>query len=466
MHHDLELSYELLEQKQKDYTAYSFRNKEIMAICAFYDLAQEFTSMHNLYRIAVAVMRFFFNHESCIYTTRPEDKSLLMRCCTTDGLLQPPKVARPDIIINKSPYRSGQSFIFPIIGKRISENNIPLFLDNEILGMLEIYPIKRMTGHKYLFYQKYANRIGYNMHNKIVFNQNIEHIRFINQLVADIEHNVITPNIYYKTFIINMKKILQKYFSVLEEFDTSFSGDREQRDIAILDGITEKISNLHDIHLNMQDKIKELENRFNHLSLFLETLFRGEHFKAGGYVLKRRSCNILRDVFLPELEYYRKRFKDKRIEIIRPSRLPSDEDLILFVDLGLTAQVFNNLLSNALKYSGRILSKNGKRRRYISYTVESISQQSDEGDIHKGIKFTLFSTGNPITEKEALRIFEDGYRSSNNIGSDGEGHGLYFVHNIAHIQGGRAGCEPKENGNEFYVILPKKASRFNLNPAK
>jgi len=72
--------------------------------------------------------------------------------------------------------------------------------------------MKRMTAHKYLFYQKYANRIGYNMHNKIVFNQNIEHIRFINQLVADIEHNVITPNIYYKAFILHMRKTCKIIF--------------------------------------------------------------------------------------------------------------------------------------------------------------------------------------------------------------------------------------------------------------
>jgi signal transduction histidine kinase len=467
LHHDLDLSYKLLKQKEKDYTSYSFKNKEIMAICAFYDLAQEFTSMHNLYRIAVAVMRFFFNHESCIYTARAEDKALEMRCCTSEGLLQPPKVARPDIIINQSPYRSGQSFIFPIIGKRISENKIPLFLDNQILGMLEIFPMKRMTAHKYLFYQKYANRIGYNMHNKIVFNQNIEHIRFINQLVADIEHNVITPNIYYKAFILHMRKNLQHYFSGLEDIDTSLSEVHNQQNSPLKDTIAKQIRSLHDIHHDMEDKVKEFENRFNHLSLFLETLFRGEHFKTGGYVLKRRSCNLLKDVFLPELDYYRKRFKDKKIEIIRPSRLPSDEDLTLFVDLGLTAQVFSNLLSNALKYCKPVLSKTGKYKRYISYRVQPISRQpDDDNDIPNEIKFTLFSTGNPLTNKEALRIFEDGYRSSSNITTDGEGHGLYFVHNIAHIQGGRAGCEPKKNGNDFYIILPKKNSGFNFNPVQ
>ena len=459
MYHDLDPSYQLLKQKEKDYIAYKFKNKETMAIFAFYDLAQEFTSMNHLYRIAVAVTHFFFDHESCIYSIRAEDEALMMQCCTSEGLLDPPEVARPDIIISQSPYRSGHSFIFPIIGKKISHDKVPLFLDNQILGMLEIYPIKRMTDHKYLFFQKYANRIGYNMHYKIVFNQNIEHIRFINQLVADIEHNVITPNLYYKAFLINMKKNLKRHFSELEKINTALSENYDQKNNLLKDTIAQKIDNVHTIHHNMEDKIKEFESRFNHLSLFLETLFRGEHFKAGGYVLKRRSYNLLADVFLPELEYYRKRLTDKEIEIIAPSHLPSEEDSTLLVDLGLTSQVFANLLSNALKYCKPVLTKNGKYRKYITYKIDIIGKESDY--IQNAIKFTLFSTGRPITTKEALLIFEDGYRSSGNTTRDGEGHGLYFVHNIVHIQGGFAGCRPRENGNDFYITLPKNIDSFN-----
>lgn len=460
MYHDLDPSYQLLKQKKEDYIAYKFKNKEAMAIFAFYDLVQEFTSMNHLYRIAVAVTHFFFDHESCIYTIRAEDEALMMQCCTSEGLLDSPEVARPDIIVNQSPYRSGNSFIFPIIGKSISSDKVPLFLDNQILGMLEIYPIERMTDHKYLFFQKYANRIGYNMHNKIVFNQNIEHIRFINQLVADIEHNVITPNLYYKAFLINMKKNLKRHFSELEKINAALSESYDQETNLLKDNIAQKIDNLHNVHHNMADKIKEFESRFNHLSLFLETLFRGEHFKAGGYVLKRRSYNLLTDVFLPELEYYRKRLTDKEIEVIAHSQVPSEEDLTLLVDLGLTAQVFANLLSNALKYCKPVLFKNGKYRKYISYRIDLIGKESD--DIQNAIKFTLFSTGKPITTKEALLIFEDGYKASSNNTEDGEGHGLYFVHNIVHIQGGFTGCRPRENGNDFYITLPKNIDSFNV----
>ncbi len=453
MGNDLDQTFELLKKKEQDYIAYRFRTKESMAIFAFFDLAQEFATLNNLYRIAVAVINFFFNYESCIYTIRPEDQALLLHCCTSEGLLDPPKPARADVVINHSPYRAGSSFIFPIIGKRVLADKVPLFLDNQILGMFEIYPVKRMSEHESLFFQKYANRVGYNMHNKLVVEQNIEHIRFINQLVSDIEHNVITPNLYYKAFLINMKKNLNKHLAELEsissvlpkiEADKNSSGEE----------IIQAVDSLNSIHQDMDKKMQEFESHFKHLSLFIETLFRGEHFKTGSYVLKRRYYNLLRDVFLPELVHYKKRLTDREIDIIEPLHLPSDDDMMIFIDLGLTAQVFANLLSNALRYCQPAPDENGNYRKYISYNIETEGLESYE--IRNALKFNLFSTGKPISTKEALLIFEDGYKIPEDNSKGGTGHGLHFIKNIVQLHGGHAGCNPRENGNDFYVILPRK----------
>ena len=453
MGNDLDQTFELLKKKEQDYIAYRFRTKESMAIFAFFDLAQEFATLNNLYRIAVAVINFFFNYESCIYTIRPEDQALLLHCCTSEGLLDPPKPGRADVVINHSPYRAGSSFIFPIIGKRVLADKVPLFLDNQILGMFEIYPVKRMSEHESLFFQKYANRVGYNMHNKLVVKQNIEHIRFINQLVSDIEHNVITPNLYYKAFLINMKKNLNKHLAELEsissvlpkiEADKNSSGEE----------IIQAVDSLNSIHQDMDKKMQEFESHFKHLSLFIETLFRGEHFKTGSYVLKRRYYNLLRDVFLPELVHYKKRLTDREIDIIEPLHLPSDDDMMIFIDLGLTAQVFANLLSNALRYCQPAPDENGNYRKYISYNIETEGLESYE--IRNALKFNLFSTGKPISTKEALLIFEDGYKIPEDNSKGGTGHGLHFIKNIVQLHGGHAGCNPRENGNDFYVILPRK----------
>ncbi|TET94391.1 MAG: hypothetical protein E3J28_02680, partial [Desulfobacteraceae bacterium] len=167
MAHDLDQALKLLKKKEQDYTAYKFRTRESMAIFAFFDLAQEFATLNNLYRIAVTVIKFFFKYESCIYAIRPEDSALLLHCSSSEGLLDSPKPARADVTIHHSPYRAGSSYIFPIIGKKILADKVPLFLDNQILGMLEIYPVKKIGDHQFLFFQKYANRVGYNMHNKL-----------------------------------------------------------------------------------------------------------------------------------------------------------------------------------------------------------------------------------------------------------------------------------------------------------
>ena len=453
MGNDLDQAFELLKKKEQDYIAYRFRTKESMAIFAFFDLAQEFATLNNLYRISVAVINFFFNYESCIYTIRPEDQALLLHCCTSEGLLDPPKPARADVVIHHSPYRAGSSFIFPIIGKRVLADKVPLFLDNQILGMFEIYPVKRMSEHESLFFQKYANRVGYNMHNKLVVEQNIEHIRFINQLVSDIEHNVITPNLYYKAFLIHMKKNLNKHLAELESISSVLPKIEADKDSSG-EEIIQAVDNLHSIHQDMDKKMEDFESHFKHLSLFIETLFRGEHFKTGSYVLKRRYYNLLRDIFLPELEHYRKRLTDRGIGIIEPLHLPPDDDLTIFIDLGLTAQVFANLLSNALRYCQPAPDENGNYRKYISYNIETVSQESYETP--NALKFNLFSTGKPISTKEALLIFEDGYKIPEDNSKGGTGHGLHFIKNIAQLHGGHAGCNPRENGNDFYLILPRK----------
>jgi signal transduction histidine kinase len=456
LNHDLEQDLELLKKKEQDYTAYRFKAKETMAIFAFFDLAQEFATVTSLYRIAVAVLHYFFHYEACIYTIRPEDETLMLQCCTTKGLLDSPVPARADVVIQDSPYRLDSSFFFPIIGKKALADKVPVFLENQIIGMLEIYPVKRLSEHELLFFQKYANRVGYNMHNKLAVEQNLEHIRFINELVSDIEHNVITPNLYYKAFLINMKKDLQKHLTALDKLNSTLPMI-EERDHLRGKELTDASYKLQRIQKDMENKMEEFKSHFNHISLFIETLFRREHFKVGGYVLKRRSYHLLADIFLPELEHYRKRLTDKGIEIIEPSSLPSDEELTIFIDLGLTAQVFANLLSNALKYCQPAPDKDGTERKYISYEIEVLVQKSPE--TRSALKFTLFSTGTPISQKDALLIFEDGYKRFEDHDIEGSGHGLHFVKHIVQLHEGYAGCTPRANGNEFYIVLPKRAAR-------
>jgi signal transduction histidine kinase len=107
-----------------------------------------------------------------------------------------------------------------------------------------------------------------------------------------------------------------------------------------------------------------------------------------------------------------------------------------------------------LRYCQPAPDENDNYRRFISYNIEIVSWESYETP--NALKFNLFSTGKPISTKEALLIFEDGYKIPEDNSKGGTGHGLHFIKNIVQLHGGHAGCNPRENGNDFYVILPRK----------
>ena len=116
--------------------------------------------------------------------------------------LYPDKTAPPaHIHLANKAYAADRSLILPIRGNLLLVNQLPFYAKDQIIGMLELYPGDRISAADRFFLEKYANRLGYNLHVKIVARQNIQHIRFINSLVADIEHNVIIPNISLSLYL-------------------------------------------------------------------------------------------------------------------------------------------------------------------------------------------------------------------------------------------------------------------------
>jgi hypothetical protein len=98
-------------------------------------------------------------------------------------------------------YTDVNSLVLIIRGKTMLIDQLPFKTKDDILGLLEVYPSVDLSPHSELFLEKYANRIGYSIHNKLVLEKYVEHLRFIRSLVADIEHNIIAPNIIYKLFL-------------------------------------------------------------------------------------------------------------------------------------------------------------------------------------------------------------------------------------------------------------------------
>jgi signal transduction histidine kinase len=153
------------------------------------------------------------------------------------------------------------------------------------------------------------------------------------------------------------------------------------------------------------------------------------------------------------LERFRERFASLGIAIDDQLGGVPDESVVAVVDVGLIAQVYANLFSNALKYTRVAQDVDGAEKKFMAYGQEIVRDYFGSGK--DGLKFNVFSTGPHIPPEERERIFDDGFRGSQVRGEPGTGHGLSFVRRAVEIHEGVVVYEPTPVGNNFYFILPK-----------
>ncbi|NPA95002.1 MAG: HAMP domain-containing histidine kinase [Thermodesulfobacteria bacterium] len=443
-----------IRKKKEDYERYNFTATQGRALRAFFDLAQEFETLDNFYRIAVFVPKIFMDFDSCLYLVDSETSQLKRVCDSLNALgvcgMDPPEGVR----VSSEPYEHGDSFFAPIRGnKRLFAAKV-IARATDVIGMFEVFPKAHLTDKDKLFFEKYANRIGYNLHYKLLARQNEEHIKFINTLVADIEHNVIAPNIKYKYFL----KLIDKKIKELD----SIMGLLRQHLVDAETCNCPKIKQAEEVERRLESAVgdlrsyyQDMKKHFENTSLFLESLLRREHFQKGELVLRRRSCNFRKEVIEPQLERYKDRLARRGITIDNQLGGVPDEDFPLAVDIGLISQVYANLFSNAEKYCQEVTDENGNRIKFMAYGRQVLPDYFGPGQ--DGIKFNVFTTGPHLSPEDAERIFDEGFRASDTADSrPGTGHGLHFVKKIVEVHGGVVGYEPVPLGNNFYFILPLK----------
>lgn len=436
------------EEKKTDYVKYNFSPSENDAFKTFFDLAQEFDNIHDFYTLCVMIPKIFFGLDCRLYTIELKQQAMVLVAQSDDEgrdlNIPPPAYITP----SDRAYRSDSgSIVLTIRGKEFLKDQIALPLSGDILGFLEVYPSNGFDSHKEFFFEKYANRIGFNLHNRLLVIRNVEHLKFIRSLVADIEHNVIVPNMVYKLYLRRLRGEVIKN-SDLEQFLSRSIGmdNLDRKDLEIM------LKDMHDVNEGLSAELDNLEKHYKNISLFIESLFRKSHFDQGRLTLRTKSCNIKRDVLEAQLEQYSERFKDAGISIDdRISAIP-DEDVISVVDIGLIAQVFANLFSNALKYAGEVEIL-GEKKKYMAYGHEVLKDFFGAGK--DGVKYNVFSSGPHIPLNERRKIFEEEYRAKRARDIPGTGHGLSFVKNVVELHGGVVGYEPTDYGNNFYFILPQ-----------
>lgn len=125
-------------------------------------------------------------------------------------------------------------------------------------------------------------------------------------------------------------------------------------------------------------------------------------------------------------------------------------ELHLFVDQSLILQVFNNLLSNALKFTN-----NGG----------SITVSASQCETARFIQITVKDTGVGIAQENLDKIFnvDSKFTSEGTAGEKGTGLGLSLVYEIIENHGGKIWIESELGiGTEFKFTLPKASANILL----
>lgn len=441
-----------VEEKKADYATYDFDRLEMAALNTFFDLAQEYDTLDYVYVVSVTVPRVYLGLRCNLYVVHPKTEAIEWvasshprEAGTGTGV---PEYIKP----SDSPYRDGGSYVVPIQGKKTPSSKILFYSSKDVIGIFEVNDAASVADDKLFFVRKYVNRIGYNLYNKFLAEQNIHHLKFINNLVADIEHNVIVPNIRYKYYFRQIRKYLSLSKGMEAELD-GLLGELKAHDPELYGRVSETLERMIVINRAMFNDQEKIEQHYKHTSLFLESLFRPDHFLLGEYILKKTACYLCKDILVPQLERYKGQFSQLGIsvdQIIETHKACKKHKVR--VDKGLMAQVAANLFSNAAKYTEAVAEPSGKKKKKIDCHVTALNNFFGHG--HHGVRFSLFTSGKPIEQSDAVHVFDEGFRLVDDRSVRGTGHGLHFVRNVVEVHGGVVGHNAEKLGNEFYFVIP------------
>ena len=457
---DLERVCLRVREKSVSYDKYNFSSRYNDFLKAFFDLCQEYDTLSDFWRTCIAVPLEMTGFPCALYLLDEKVDGLRLVCDSTRGVLEKPEPVPEGISLESTAYEHENSYIVPIHSKsgttnlsddtdresRLSLGDV--YQKNRIFGMFEVQELAGLTPSDKFFFQKYCNRIGYNLHNKLISLQNIDHLKFINTLVMDIEHNIIVPNMYFKHIFNQLKKKIQELGELKSDFQRISEPGRNRVDQE------ECVGRCTAIYDEMLCYHQELVKHHANISLFLESLFRREHFRKGHLVLRTKRCFVEKEIILPQLENYASRLRAANVTIDRPRNMLEEEFEIL-VDVGLLSQVYANFFSNAAKYTAEIIDHHGNPRKAMAYGRELVQDFPKPGQ--QGMKFNVFTTGPQLSRHQAAELFEEGVRGEGSDSLPGTGHGLAFIKHVIELHGGRVGHEATQEGNNFYFILPVPA---------
>lgn len=429
-----------IRDKLLDYERYAFDVRKSRALTIFFDLSQEFQSRDNFYAALIQILRMMFDLDAALYVMEDEE-TFVLASCSQDYALKP-EITRTweEGKSTRRTFSEGRLYL-PIRCNPEFNDMLPFMPPDNVIGMLVVRLEDMEDEDLLLFLEKYANRIGFQLHNRILRDRSREHLDFIRNLVEDIGHNVIVPNIYFKLYFNRLRRLIESLGDLKKKAERS-----EDENCSALAG------NMGKLHEAMHEQYEEIYRHYVQTSMFLETLLRRRHFEEGRYVLEKRPCNLMRQVIEPQLERYRNRLEERGIQLDFSLGGVPDQAIRMIVDVGLLSQVYANLFSNAVKYTGKTTLPDGREGRFLSYGWKVIKDHFGKG--RSGIHMWVFTSGDPLELDDPMTLFDPGYRAENTNGEHGTGHGLYFVRQVVELHRGDVGVKTCPYGNEINFTLP------------
>ena len=404
------------------------------ALNLFFEASFEFESLRDLKSLCVLVPDVCMGTPASLYMRGPKDTLRLRRTTSTHG---------PRLTTFPEPSCPDPAAIMRLEGLTA----IPICEagpEPKLLGMLCLH--KDLSPAEETFYLGYVRSAVQLMAMKQIAISNRQRLTFINNLVRDIGHNVIVPNMHFKLLFLQMEKQLERLGRKVESL-ASMHSDAPER---------EARQELASMARELQTKQKSISRRFQQSSLFLESLLRRSNFEKGRYDLQLRPCKFKSQIFEPLLERFLPLLNAQGITIRIDPDVRIDEDIVLEADLGLIAQVFANLLSNAVKYTVSMPAESGREEKLVIYGWES--KPHAFGPAQPGIELYIRTTGHQIPRQDWPQLFNADFRGNATENVEGSGHGLFFIKQIVELHNGRVGYSYSAPMNTFHVTLPCRSN--------
>lgn len=180
-----------------------------------------------------------------------------------------------------------------------------------------------------------------------------------------------------------------------------------------------------------------------HMQSLVDDLFDYAASRQTTYELKSQPLQIA--LFLEQLAADFELAANEKEIVIKVDVTP--QNLTAHLDVEKMARVFNNLITNALKY--------GHGASFIHLKAYPKANDSER------IIFEVLNDGTPINEAELEKIFERSYRADHSRHSDepGSGLGLAIVSNIIELHQGHVYAANENNQTVFRIEIPQNINK-------